>query len=125
MQAFRYAVEPFFFKHAVDKQSLPLFSKVMQAYILIGCWVWFAISINVDLLAFIFLRNPTYRAGINIVPYLTFSYLWIGIYYNLSIWFKVVNKNYFGTIIIILPKVSSYVTTSLRNLMTLIISYYN
>ncbi len=99
MQAFRYAVEPFFFKHAVEKESLPLFSKVMQAYILIGCWVWFAISVNVELLALIFLRNPAYRAGIHIVPYLTLSYLWLGIYYNLSIWFKVVNKNYYGTII--------------------------
>lgn len=99
MQAFRYALEPFFFKHAVEKESLPLFSKVMQAYILIGCWVWVAISLNVDLLALIFLRNPAYRAGIHIVPYLALSYLWLGIYYNLSIWFKVVHKNYYGTII--------------------------
>ena len=101
-QAFRYAVEPFFFKNAVEKHSLSLFSKVMQGYIFIGCWVWFAISVNLDLLALIFLRNPAYRQGINIVPYLTLSYLWLGIYYNLSIWFKVVNKNYYGTIITII-----------------------
>lgn len=99
MQAFRYAAEPFFFKQAIEKQSLPLFSKVMQAYILIGSWVWLAISVNVDLLAFLLLRNPAYRAGINIVPYLTWSYLWLGIYYNLSTWFKVVNKNCYGSII--------------------------
>jgi Kef-type K+ transport system membrane component KefB len=46
IQAFRYAAEPFFFTHAADKRSPQLFSKVMRIYILIACWIWFAISAN-------------------------------------------------------------------------------
>jgi O-antigen/teichoic acid export membrane protein len=102
IQAFRYAAEPFFFSHAADRESPQLFSKVMQAYILIACWIWFAISANLDLLGLVFLRQPAYRTGIEIVPYLTLAYLWLGIYYNLSIWFKLVNKTYYGSIITVI-----------------------
>lgn len=102
IQAFRYAAEPFFFNHAADSQSPQLFSKVMQIYIIVACWIWFSISVNLELLGYLFLRHPTYRMGLNMVPYLSLAYLWLGIYYNLSTWFKLVNKTYYGSIITII-----------------------
>ena len=99
IQAFRYAAEPFFFTHAQDKRSPQLFSKIMHGYILVACFIWFAISVNLDVLGYLFLRNTAYRAGIEIVPYLCLAYIWLGIYYNLSVWFKLVNKTYYGSII--------------------------
>jgi O-antigen/teichoic acid export membrane protein len=99
IQAFRYAAEPFFFTHAQDKHSPRLFSKIMHGYILVACFIWFAISANLDTLGYLFLRNPAYRAGIEIVPYLCLAYIWLGIYYNLSVWFKLANKTYYGSVI--------------------------
>lgn len=105
IQAFRYAAEPFFFSHAGDKQSPQLFSKVMQVYVVVACWIWFSISANLDLLGYLFLRHPIYRIGLEMVPYLSLAYLWLGIYYNLSIWFKLVNKTYYGSIITVIGAV--------------------
>jgi O-antigen/teichoic acid export membrane protein len=99
IQALRYAAEPFFFSHAQDKNSPQLYSQVMQGYIIVACFILFAITANLDWLSYLFLRNPVYRTGIEIVPYLLLAYLWLGVYYNLSIWFKLINKTYYGTII--------------------------
>jgi O-antigen/teichoic acid export membrane protein len=99
IQALRYAAEPFFFRHAQDKNSPQLYSQVMQGYIIVACFILFAITANLDWLSYLFLRNPVYRTGIEIVPYLLFAYLWLGVYYNLSIWFKLVHKTYYGAII--------------------------
>jgi O-antigen/teichoic acid export membrane protein len=99
IQALRYAAEPFFFSHAQDKNAPQLYSQIMQGYILVACFILFAITANLDWLSYLFLRNPIYRTGIEIVPYLLLAYLWLGVYYNLSIWFKLVNKTYYGAII--------------------------
>jgi len=99
IQALRYAAEPFFFSHSQDKNSPQIYSQVMQGYILVACFILFAITANLDWLSYLFLRNPVYRTGIEIVPYLLLAYLWLGVYYNLSIWFKLINKTYYGAII--------------------------
>ena len=99
IQALRYAAEPFFFTHAQDQNSPKLFSQIMHGYIMVACFILFAISANLDLLGYVFLRNPVYRSGIEIVPYLLLAYLWLGIYYHLSIWFKLADKTYYGTLI--------------------------
>lgn len=99
IQAFRYAAEPFFFTQAQDKRSPILFSQVMHGFILVACFILLAITANLDLLAYLLLRNPIYRTGIEIVPYLLLAYLWSGVYYNLSIWFKIIDKNYYGALI--------------------------
>jgi O-antigen/teichoic acid export membrane protein len=111
-QAFRYAAEPFFLKENTQPASSRLFSQVMHVYIVIGCFIWFAISANLDVLGYLFLRNPIYRSGIEIVPYLSFAYLWLGIYYNLSVWFKLTQKTYYSTLI-----------TGLGSLLTLILNF--
>jgi O-antigen/teichoic acid export membrane protein len=102
IQAFRYAAEPLFFTHARDKHAPQLFSKIMHGYILVGCFILFAVSANLDLLGYLFLRKPEYRTSIEIVPYLSLAYLWLGIYYNLSVWFKLADKTYYGSLITII-----------------------
>eukprot|EP01132_Coremiostelium_polycephalum_P000737 gene737-912_t len=98
-QAFRYAADPFFFSHAKDKHADQLFSKIMYGYVLVACFIWFATSANIELLGALFLRNSVYRTGLEIVPYLCGAYVWLGIYYNLSVWFKLANKTYYGSFI--------------------------
>ncbi|XWN34773.1 MAG: oligosaccharide flippase family protein [Roseivirga sp.] len=96
IQAFRYAAEPFFFSHAQERSSPQLFSTVMYWFTLAGCFILFAVSANLDLLAYLFLRQAEYRTAIEIVPYLLLSYLLLGMYYNLSVWFKLTDKTYYG-----------------------------
>jgi O-antigen/teichoic acid export membrane protein len=96
VQAFRYAAEPFFFSRAADKNSPQLFSTVSHAFILFGCLIVMAVSLNLDLLQHL-LRQPVYRQGMHVVPILLFANLFLGIYYNVSIWYKLTDKTHFST----------------------------
>jgi O-antigen/teichoic acid export membrane protein len=58
------------------------------------------VSINLDILKY-FLRQEEYRDGLSIVPILLLGYLFLGVYYNMSVWFKLIDKTYYGTIITI------------------------
>lgn len=97
IQAFRYAAEPFFFSNASDKNSPHLFAKINHYFVITCCLVLLGISINLDILQF--LIGTDFRTGISIVPILLLAYLFLGVYYNFSVWFKLTDKTYFGTII--------------------------
>ncbi len=97
IQAFRYAAEPFFFSNANDKNSPDLFAKVNHYFVVAGCIVLLGISLNLDIIKY-FIGNE-FREGLDIVPILLLAYLFLGIYYNTSVWFKLTSKTYVGTII--------------------------
>lgn len=97
-QAFRYAAEPFFFSNAAEKNSPELFSKVMKWFIIFGCIVFIGVSLNLSWIGLL-LRQEEYREAIFIVPVLLMSYLFFGIYYNLSVWYKLTDKTYYGAYI--------------------------
>ena len=99
IQAFRYAAEPFFFSKTSDKSSPKLFSQVMTLFVQFNAVLFLAISVNLDWLGTMILRNETYLTGLHIVPYLLLGYLFSGVYYNLSVWYKVSDKTHFGAII--------------------------
>ncbi|SKC39703.1 lipopolysaccharide biosynthesis protein [Ohtaekwangia koreensis] len=100
IQAFRYAAEPFFFSNASDKNSPQLFARVNHYFIIVCCLLLLTVSINLDILKH-FLKRPEYWEGLNIVPVLLLGYLFLGVYYNLSAWFKLTDKTYYGTLITI------------------------
>jgi O-antigen/teichoic acid export membrane protein len=56
------------------------------------------VGINTDVLKYIFLRRETYWEGLAIVPPLLMAYLMLGVYYNFSVWFKLTDRTYAGTI---------------------------
>jgi O-antigen/teichoic acid export membrane protein len=92
IQAFKYAAEPFFFKQSGNQNSPALYAKVMHAFILFCTCLMIAISVNLDWLGPLFLRSPGYEQGLFIVPMLLMGYLLLGVYFNLSIWFKITDK---------------------------------
>ncbi|PZX47512.1 polysaccharide biosynthesis C-terminal domain-containing protein [Algoriphagus chordae] len=92
IQAFKYAAEPFFFKQSTDKNSPQLYAKVMHVFILFCTLLMIAISVNLDWLGPFFLRQSGYGAGLFIVPTLLMGYLLLGVYFNLSIWFKITDQ---------------------------------
>lgn len=100
IQAFRYAAEPFFFSNAEDKNSPQLFAKVNHYFVIVCCIILVGVSINLDLLKY-FLGQKSYWEGLTVVPVLLLGYLFLGIYFNMSVWFKLIDKTYFGTIIAI------------------------
>lgn len=98
VQAFRYAAEPFFFSTATDKNSPALFAKINHYFIIVCCILLLGVSTNMDLLKY-FLADKQYWQGLSIVPILLLAYLFLGVYYNFSIWFKLSDKTFYGTII--------------------------
>lgn len=97
IQAFRYAAEPFFFSNARDKNSPQLFARVNHYFIITCCAVLLAISINLDILKH--LIGKEYWPGLPVVPILLLAYLFLGIYYNFTVWFKLTDKTQYGTMI--------------------------
>ncbi len=99
IQAFRYAAEPFFFSNAAEKNSPALFARINHYFVITCCAVLLGISINLDILQYF--MGKEYRVGLSIVPVLLLAYLFLGVYYNFSVWFKLTNRTYYGTIITI------------------------
>ncbi len=100
IQAFRYAAEPFFFSNAAEKNSPQLFATVNHYFVIVCCIILLGVSINLDILKY-FLGDAAYWEGLHIVPILLLAYLFLGVYYNFSIWFKLIDKTHYGTLITI------------------------
>ncbi len=95
VQAFKYAAEPFFFGRAADKNSPQLFAVVMR-YFVIACTLMFVgVSLNLDIFKH-FLGKPDYWEGIGVVPILLLANIFLGIYYNLAVCFKLTDKTIYG-----------------------------
>jgi O-antigen/teichoic acid export membrane protein len=100
IQAFRFAAEPFFFSNAADKNSPKLFASVNHYFIIVTSFILLAVTINLDILKYL-VGGEAYYEGLQVVPLLLLGYLFLGVYYNISIWFKLTDKTYYGTIITI------------------------
>lgn len=99
IQAFRYAGEPFFFSQAANRQAPDLFAKVLYYFVIACTFILVAVSLNLDLLGKLFLRQAAFREALYLVPVLLLGKLLFGIYVNVSIWFKLVDKTMVGTYI--------------------------
>jgi O-antigen/teichoic acid export membrane protein len=95
--AFNYAAEPFFFNNSDRKDSLEVYGKVALAFTIVACLATLGLIFYIDII--ILLLDETYRSGINVVPILLFAYVFLGLYYNVSIWYKLKDKTYIGAII--------------------------
>ena len=98
-QAFRYAAEPFFLSKTDDKNSPETLADVTKWFLITCIFIWLGVSLNLDILQRLFLGQKIYWEGIAVVPVLLLANLFLGIYYNISVWFKLNNKTYFGTLI--------------------------
>ncbi|MCU0444163.1 MAG: polysaccharide biosynthesis C-terminal domain-containing protein [Microscillaceae bacterium] len=96
VQAFKYAAEPFFFAQAEDKNAPALFARVMRYFVIAGVVIWLGVSMNLNILKLFFIPNTAYHAGIWVAPILLLANLFLGIYYNLTVWFKLADKTRYG-----------------------------
>jgi O-antigen/teichoic acid export membrane protein len=95
IQMFRYAAEPFFFANAKEKNSKQLYADVMKYFIIFGLSIFLFVMLYIDVIKAIII-NERYYEGIKIVPVLLMANLFLGIFYNLSVWYKINNLTKFG-----------------------------
>ncbi|MDX1904761.1 MAG: polysaccharide biosynthesis C-terminal domain-containing protein [Thermonemataceae bacterium] len=99
IQGYRFAAEPFFFAKAKDKNAPELLAQAMKYFVIVACIAVLGVSLNLDWLKLLLLRNRVYDEGLVIVPVFLFANLFLGVYYNLTAWFKIADKTQFGTYI--------------------------
>ena len=98
--AFNYAAEPFFFKQHDQSTRTLLFGNVSLLYTIFSIFVLLGIVMYVDLILLIMGKN--YRSATEIVPILLFANVFLGLYYNFSIWYKLKDKTHIGAILSII-----------------------
>jgi len=101
IQAFRMAAEPFFFNRSKEEDAPLTYARVMKFFVIASCFMFLFISLYIDVFAWFFqaIHKPAWVEGLNIVPLLALGNIFLGIYYNLSIWYKLKNRNMLGALI--------------------------
>ncbi len=103
IQAFKYAAEPFFFSQAKDKNAKTLNAVVMKYFVIFCSFLFLATMMNLDILKIVI--SEEYRKGLGVAPILLLANLFLGVYFNLSIWYKLTGQTKFGAFITIIGAV--------------------
>ncbi len=102
IQIFRMAAEPFFFNQSKNEGAQKMYARVMKLFVIACSFMFLIISLNLEFWqGLIAKKYPAYASGIHIVPILAMGSVFLGIYYNLSIWYKLTNKNMMGAYVTI------------------------
>ncbi len=101
LQAYRYAAEPFFFNQMGNEDRNKIYVKVMNYFVAGMCLVFLLISLNLGIFKY-FIPNEAYWEGLPVVPILLLANIFLGIYFNQSIWYKITNRTQFGAYIAII-----------------------
>lgn len=107
IQAFRYAAEPFFFNHSKDNDKRTIYARVMDYFVLICLGLFLVVTLFIDV--FKYFLNENYWGGLHIVPVLLIANMFLGIYYNLSIWYKLSDNTNKGAMISIIGAIITIV----------------
>ncbi len=92
--AFRSAFDAMIFKKEND--DVKIHKDTMHYFIIVISFFWFALSVNKDLIATLFFRNEIFKKGLIGIPFMGFYHMCNGIYYNISIYFKKINKTIYN-----------------------------
>ncbi len=112
LQAYRYAAEPFFFSQMKNRDRNKMYSHIMNVFIAFVCGVFLLVTLNLDVFKH-FIQNESYWVGLQVVPILLMANIFLGIYYNQSIWYKLSGKTKFGAYIAIIGAVLTIVINAL------------
>ncbi|MBI3883706.1 MAG: polysaccharide biosynthesis C-terminal domain-containing protein [Sphingobacteriales bacterium] len=94
IQAFRMGAEPFFFKQAEGQNPQKVYARVMKFFVIIIAIMFLVVALYLPIWKHFI--GPKYWAGLSVVPVLLLANMFLGIYYNLSIWYKLSNKTMSG-----------------------------
>lgn len=96
-QAFRYAYEPFVFGGAKDRNSEETLAQGMKYFIIFGLLAFLAVVFYMPVLRYL-VTNHDYWVGLNVVPIVMMAELFMGIYFNLSFWYKLIDQTWWGAV---------------------------
>jgi O-antigen/teichoic acid export membrane protein len=100
IQIFRLAAEPFLLNQSTRDDARKLYARVMKFFVIACCFMFMIISLFLEFWKLLIASKfKEYAEGIHIVPVLAMGSVFLGIYYNLAIWYKLTNKNMFGAYI--------------------------
>ena len=94
-QAFRYAYEPFVFGKAKDRDSHDTYAKAMKYFVIFTLLAFLAVMAYMDILRYI-IRDRSYWPGLRVVPIVMAAEIMMGVYFNLSFWYKLIDKTIYG-----------------------------
>ncbi len=97
IQAFRYAGEPFFFAYAKEKNARQVYADVLRYFVIFCVFIFLLVTLFLDL--FQYFIGSAFREGLTIVPVLLLANLFLGIYVNLSIWYKLSDRTLLGSVV--------------------------
>ena len=93
-QAFRYAYEPFVFSKSKDKDSKLMYANAMKYFIIFTLLAFLAVVFYIDILKYIL--APDYWSGLKVVPIVMMAEIFMGVYFNLSFWYKLIDETKWG-----------------------------
>lgn len=97
IQAYRYAAEPFFFAQARQNNAKDMYAEIMNYFIITVSLIFLVTMVYLDdLILPILIINPGYHEGKHVIPILMMAHLFLGVYYNLSVWYKLADKTIWG-----------------------------
>ena len=94
-QAFRFAYEPIVFSGVKDKDQHEMYEQAMKYFIIFTLLAFLIVVGYLDILKYI-VRNPDYWVGLKVVPIVMAAEIMMGIYFNLSFWYKLIDKTIWG-----------------------------
>jgi O-antigen/teichoic acid export membrane protein len=119
IQAFRFAAEPFFFAEYKNENAKLLYARVMKVFVVTCLFIFLGIMLYMDIIQYFIGKN--FREGLDVVPILLISHIFLGIYFNLSIWYKLTGQTRFGAYIAV---IGAFITIMLNVMFIPVIGYY-
>jgi O-antigen/teichoic acid export membrane protein len=99
VMAFRLGIEPFFFNHSNSANAKETYAAITKYFTLFGCLILLVVVIYIDMFKRILIPNSQYWEALKIVPLILLANLFLGIYHNLSVWYKVTDRTKYGAYI--------------------------
>jgi len=119
VQTFRYAADPFFFAEAGKSDSRKIYADVLNYFTIVVSLIFLVVTLYLDIV--IKFIGEAYREGAGVIPILLLANLFLGIFYNLSIWYKLTNQTIFGAL---LSAIGAGITIGLNFLLIPKLGYY-
>lgn len=97
--AFRMGIEPFFFSHSETKNPQKAYAQITNYFVVLGSVILLTVVVFSDVLKQLLVLNEAYWEAMSIVPIIVLASFFLGIYHNLSVWYKVTDKTIYGAYI--------------------------
>ncbi|WP_396154796.1 lipopolysaccharide biosynthesis protein [Flavobacterium macrobrachii] len=97
--AFRLGIEPFFFSHAKNENAKQTYAMITKFFVIFGSLILLGVIVFADLLKQIMIKDESYWEAMKVVPLIILANFFLGIYNNLSVWYKLTDKTKIGAYI--------------------------